>query len=70
MDSDNINASDLPMEHPHDVFGRIVLPDTSAIDDSVYEKLGVDLFFSLWFVFLNNDVEISSEYGYTAEYGC
>ncbi len=44
-----------------DVEGEVSLPDTKGIANSVYEKLGVDLFFSLWFVFLNNKVTISGE---------
>ena len=47
---------DLPMEHRVDVEGAVELPDTKGISQSVYEELGVDLFFSLWFVFLNNKV--------------
>ena len=37
-----------------DVEGAVELPDTKGISQGVYEELGVDLFFSLWFVFLNN----------------
>ena len=47
------------MEHRRDVEGNIVLPDTMKIKDEVYEALGVDTFFSMWFVFLNNNVDIS-----------
>ena len=42
------------MEHRVDVEGAVELPDTKRISQSIYEELGVDLFFSLWFVFLNN----------------
>ena len=45
---------DLEMEHRADVEGAVELPDKRGISQSVYEELGVDLFFSLWFVFLNN----------------
>ena len=52
---------ELAMEHRADVEGAVELPDTKAISQSVYEELGVDLFFSLWFVFLNNkEREIAS----------
>lgn len=61
LDSDLIKAEDLPMEHRIDVTGPIVLPNRTGVDEAVYQRLGVDLFFSLWFVFLNNDVQISGE---------
>ena len=48
---------DLPMEHRVDVEGAVELPDTKGISQSVYEELGVDLFFSLFFVFLNNQFD-------------
>jgi len=32
----------------------LVLPDTRAIPPSVYKSLGVELFFSMWLVFLDN----------------
>ena len=51
------------MEHRRDVEGNIVLPDTMKIKDEVYEALGVDTFFSMWFVFLNNNVDISGRIG-------
>ena len=44
-----------------DVEGAVELPDTKGISQGVYEELGVDLFFSLWFVFLNNKVTVSEE---------
>ena len=50
------------MEHRRDVEGNIVLPDTMKIKDEVYEALGVDTFFSMWFVFLNNNVDISGRF--------
>lgn len=37
------------------------LPDIKNIADSTYEQLGVDLFFSMWFVFLNDDVKTSDQ---------
>ena len=57
--SDRLPVELLPMEHRHDVKGKLILPNTLSIKNSVFEGLGVDLFFSLWFVFLNNDVEMS-----------
>ncbi|TRY61331.1 hypothetical protein TCAL_01493 [Tigriopus californicus] len=60
-DSEKLPVWELPMEHRHNVQGSLTLPNTMDIEPSVYDQLGVDLFFSMWFVFLNNDVNISDE---------
>ena len=60
-DSEQLAPWELPVEHRHDVEGVIVLPDTEKIEQSVYENLGVDVFFSLWFIFFNNKVTVSGK---------
>ena len=60
--SDHLPPWQLPMEHRRgDGLGTVVLLDTRGVTPAVYEQLGVDLFFSMWFVFLNNEVTYSGE---------
>ena len=54
-----IPAEQLPLEHRGP--GGLLLPDIFSISRNVTSHLDVDLFFSLFFVFLNNDVSASSE---------
>ena len=49
------------MEHrapgdPEPGSAGVLLPDNRDVPPGVYSTLGVDLFFSMWFVFLNNKV--------------
>ena len=55
----DIPAEQLPLEHRGP--GGLLLPDVFSISRNVTAHLDVDLFFSLFFVFLNNDVSASSE---------
>eukprot|EP00095_Tigriopus_kingsejongensis_P006427 maker-scaffold469_size162558-snap-gene-0.30 protein:Tk06427 transcript:maker-scaffold469_size162558-snap-gene-0.30-mRNA-1 annotation:"hypothetical protein DAPPUDRAFT_309902" len=59
--SEQMPVDTLLMEHRHNVEGNMILPNTMGIEDRVFEQLGVDIFFSMWFVFLNNDVTISDQ---------
>ena len=60
-DSAQLPVAALPMEHRHDVEGPIVLP--LAVREkrpgNLGHSVGAELFFSMWFVFLNNDVTYS-----------
>ena len=47
--------ADLPLEHRGAAVP--VLPDVFSIPRGVTQQLGVDLFFSLFFVFLNNQFD-------------
>lgn len=67
-DSEKLPVWELPMEHRHNVEGSLTLPNTMDIEPSVYDQLGVDLFFSMWFVFLNNDVNISGDLTHSGAY--
>ncbi len=69
-DSESLPAWELPMEHRHDVAGAITLPDNRGISPAVYASLGVDLFFSMWFIFLNNDVRYSGRVCPLKSYTC
>ena len=53
--SEQIAAADLPLEHRGAAVP--VLPDVFSIPRGVTQQLGVDLFFSLFFVFLNNQFD-------------
>lgn len=62
QDSESLEPDMIPMEHRQaGVTGAIVLPDTEGVPVAIYEKLGIDTFFSLWFVFLNNEKTVSGE---------
>ena len=54
--SDDIPADQLPLEHRGGGggLGGQVLPDVFSISRNITTQLNVDLFFSLFFVFLNN----------------
>jgi hypothetical protein len=54
--SDQIQAEDLPLEHRL-AGDTILLPDVFSIPRNLTTELNVDLFFSLFFVFLNDRLE-------------
>jgi len=54
MRSEDLSSAEMPMEHRS---GSLFLPDVFSIPRSLSGELGVDLWFSLFFVFLNDDVE-------------
>ena len=58
MRSDLLLPEELPMEHRGDV---LVLPTVFSIPRQVTSKLGVDLFFSLFFVFLDDIYQITGQ---------
>ena len=53
--SEDIPAEDLPLEHRGE--SVLILPDVFSISRNVTSQLHVDLFFSLFFVFLNNQFD-------------
>ena len=53
--SEDIPAEDLPLEHRGE--SVMILPDVFSISRNVTSQLHVDLFFSLFFVFLNNQFD-------------
>jgi len=55
--SDRISPDDLPLEHR--TGDALLLPDVFSVSRNVTSQLGVDLFFSLFFVFLNDQYEES-----------
>ncbi len=61
VDSEKLSVSEIPMEHrsTSDDAPRHVLPNVREISTYVYQRLGVNLFFSMWLVFLNDDVTYS-----------
>ena len=59
-DSEDLPVWRLPMEHRDSM--ETVLPNIKHVTRNVYEALNVDLFFSMWFVFLNNKVTYSGEH--------
>ena len=59
--SENIAAEDLPLEHRGGGGSALLLPDVFSVSRNVSSQLDVDLFFSLFFVFLNNQFEESHE---------
>jgi len=56
-DSDRIAPDQLPLEHRGG--GGLLLPDVFSISRNITSELDVDLFFSLFFVFLNDQFEES-----------
>ena len=62
-DSGRLPVWELPMEHRHDVEGPIVLPLAvrEKRPNNLGHSIGADLFFSMWFVFLNNAVTYSGK---------
>ena len=60
--SERIAAEDLPLEHRGGGGGSgLLLPDVFSVSRNVTSQLEVDLFFSLFFVFLNDQFEESHE---------
>merc|ERR1712038_2194190 len=60
--SERIAAEDLPLEHRGGGGGSgLLLPDVFSVSRNVTSQLDVDLFFSLFFVFLNNQFDESHE---------
>ena len=60
--SERIAAEDLPLEHRGGGGGSgLLLPDVFSVSRNVTSQLKVDLFFSLFFVFLNDQFEESHE---------
>jgi len=56
--SDQIAADQLPLEHRGGGAG-LILPDVFSVSRNITSELDVDLFFSLFFVFLNDQFEES-----------
>ena len=59
--SETIAAEDLPLEHRGGGGSGLLLPDVFSVSRNVTSQLDVDLFFSLFFVFLNNQFDESHE---------
>ena len=59
--SEAIAAQDLPLEHRGGFGSGLLLPDVFSVSRNVTQQLDVDLFFSLFFVFLNNQFDESHE---------
>ena len=59
--SERIAAEDLPLEHRGGGGSGLLLPDVFSVSSNVTSQLDVDLFFSLFFVFLNNQFDESHE---------
>ena len=57
--SEDIPAEQLPLEHRGE--SSLILPDVFSVSRNVTSDLNVDLFFSLFFVFLNNQFDVSYE---------
>ena len=55
--SERIAAQDLPLEHRGGGGSGLLLPDVFSVSRNVTSQLKVDLFFSLFFVFLNNQFD-------------